>query len=306
MDYELIVVGAGPAGLSAALTAAYFKLKTLVIESASAGGALANKYPWKKVYNYLGLVDMTGAEVAAKMVEHVRAEGVRINENEVVTDIKRENSYLIVFTNKREYTSKSVILAIGLSIPKRLGIEGESLEGVIHSLPDPKKYRGKKVLVVGGGDTAVEYALALQSNKAETTIIHRRDTFRTSEENKKKIENSGIEILYNTEIKEILGNKNVEKASLINNKTGWEEIRFFDVILFCLGTTPNTEFLQKIGIKMDEKNNIVIDNNARTNIEGIFAAGDIVGRWRRIPEAIGEGGFAAINAFKYMKNPYWA
>ena len=305
MGYELVVVGGGPAGLSAALTAAYFKLKTVVIESASAGGALMNQYPWKEVDNHLGFYNMKGAEVAKGMIDHVKAEGVEIRENETVTDINRGDSDILVSTSKGEHKCKALVMAIGLGVPRKLDVPGVTLNGVIYSLPDPDEYNGRKALVIGGGDSAVEIAMAFANAGAESTIIHRRDVFRASEENTREIVESDVNILWNTELKEIVGDTLVEGAVLVNNQTEETLTHEFDTVLFSLGTVPNTDFLEKIGVETD-KNRIVIDGNARTNIEGIFAAGDIVGKWIRIPQAIGEGGYAGISAFKYIKNPYWA
>ena len=303
-DYELIIVGSGPAGLSAGLTASYFKLKTLILESGFAGGALTNQYPWKVVDNCLGFRDMKGAQVAESMVGHIRAEGVEIRENETVTDIKPGEESITITTGKSEYSTKSVILTLGLGVPRKIGIPGENLDGVIYSLPKPENYSGKKALVAGGGDSAVESAMALQKAGAETTIIHRKDVFRASEENTRKINESGVTIKFNTEAKEILGNGKVESAELTNNQSNAEETGEFDIVLVSIGTVPNKEFLEKIGIELGEKG-VKVDELFRTNIQGIFAAGDVVGTWKRIPKAIGEGGFAGINAFKYVKKPYW-
>ncbi|MBU4266397.1 MAG: NAD(P)/FAD-dependent oxidoreductase [Candidatus Altiarchaeales archaeon] len=303
-DYELIIVGSGPAGLSAGLTASYFKLKTLIMESGFAGGALTNQYPWKVVDNCIGFKDMKGAEIADQMVEHIKAEGVEIKENETVTDIKPRGESITITTGKSEYSAKSVILTLGLGVPRKLGIPGENLDGVIYSLPRPENYAGKKALVTGGGDSAVESAMALQKAGADTTIIHRKDVFRASEENTRKINESGVTIKFNTEAKEILGDGKVEQVKLINNQTNAEETGEFDLVLVSIGTIPNKEFLEKIGIELGEKG-VKVDELFRTNIQGIFAAGDVVGTWKRIPKAIGEGGFAGINAFKYVKKPYW-
>ena len=304
-EYDLIVVGAGPAGLSAALTASYFKLKTLVIESCHAGGALMNQYPWKIVENYLGFKNMEGAEVAERMVEHVKSEGAMIVENENVTEIERRGESITVRTDKNNYQTKSVIIAIGHSIPRKLEIDGENLKGVIYSVPKPREFKGKEILVVGGGDTALECALALHKNRVKVTIAHRRDTFRASDENVQKVKNVGIEILWNTEVRTIEGNERVESVELINNETNETTKRKFEVVVPCIGTRSNADFLKSLGVMLDDRDNIVINEKAMTSVEGIFAAGDVVGRWKRIPEAIGEGGYAAINAFKYVKKPYW-
>jgi len=310
MDYELIIVGGGPAGLSAALTAACYKLKTLVIDAASAGGAPMNNYPWKIVDNTLGFKDKTGKEVATTFVEHVKSEGVEIKENESVENIIRneELDEIIVETNKNKYTCKAVIIAIGvLGKPRKLGVPGENLEGVNYTLTDPDLYKDKNVLVVGGGDTAVEWAVALDKSGAKTTIMHRRDVFRANEKNQNDIKKSNVKILWNTEIKEILGEKKVNGVVLINNKTNETITENFDEIFLALGNIPHTEFIEKIKVKTDERKlKILVDENMRTNIKGVFAAGDITQKWLKIPEAIGEGGYAAICAYKYIKNPYWA
>lgn len=301
MDYELVIVGAGPAGLSAALSAAYYKLKTVVFESASAGGSPINNYPWKKVDEFLGRRNALGNEVARSMVEHVLAEGASIRENEAVEDIKKKDILLEVKTSKGNYTSKAVILAIGLGVPRRLGTEGESLPGVIYSLSKPAEYKGRRVVVVGGGDTALENALALKENGAEVCLLHRGDTFRAKDTTAKKISEAGITCKMKTEVKKIDGSKTVEKVVLKDGR----ELQA-DCVLLSLGTVPNRDFLERIGVKLNDKNNVIVDQQMRTSIQGIFAAGDVTGRWIRIPNAIGEGGYAGLNAFKYIKNPYWA
>lgn len=299
-NYDVIVAGAGPAGLSAALTAAYFKLNVLCIDAALAGGALINQYPWKIVDNYLGIKDKKGREVAEIMVNHVKQEGVKIKERESIIDFKKEGNIIKLRTSKGEYECKSLILAMGLGMPRKLGVKGEDSEIVDYALLDPKIYKDKNVLVVGGGDTALESAIGLYREGAKVTLVHRRDVFRASEKNVNNLKASNVEILYNTVVDEV----NERTTILTNNKTQEKFERNFDRIILCLGQVPNTELLKNAGINLRE-NYVAVDENLRTNIEGIFAAGDIVGKWIRIPEAVGEGGLAGLNAFKYIKNPYW-
>jgi len=306
MDYDIIIVGGGPAGLQAALTTSYLKLKVAIIELENAGGALMNKFPWKHVDEFLGFKDKTGAEIAVKLVGHVRSQGVVLKEREEVRDVKRTADGLKVTTPRGEYGCKAVILAIGLGVPRRLEVPGEDLEGVIYSMAEPMIFKGKRVLVVGGGDTAVEQACSLQKAGAKVTIAHRRDQFRASEKNVCTFNECSIPCLFNTEVKESLGEGKVTGVRLFNNQTSEESTMEVDNILLLLGTTSNKDFLDKIGVATDKKGSVVVDANMKTNIEGVFAAGDVVGRWLRIPYAIGEGGLAGLNAFKYIKNPYWS
>jgi len=190
-------------------------------------------------------------------------------------------------------------------MPRKLGVEGECLDGVCFSLPSPDKYKGKRVYVVGGGDTAVECAVELKRNGAEACVVHRRGTLRATDKNIACIGDECVMVHWNSEIRKIEGQDKVEKVFLYNNKEDKENETEADAVLFSLGTVPNKDFLEKNGIELDG-NSIKVDGDLRTNIEGVFAAGDIVGKWIRIPQAIGEGGLAGLNAFKYVKNPYWA
>jgi thioredoxin reductase len=309
--YDVIVVGGGPSGLSAAITAAYYKITVLVIDSASAGGALVNQYPWKTVANYLGIFDRTGADVARMMVDHAVHEGVTIMQNETVTDVRRETNpddskeHIIVTTSRGKYAAKAVVIACGLGSPRKLGIEGENLQDVTFCLPDPKKYKGKKIFVVGGGDTAVECAVELKRSGADVSVVHRKDEFRATEKNVQCASDECVNVMWNTEVKRIEGEGKVERLHLFNNKDVTDTVWDADAVLFSLGTVANTELLQRIGLKLSDKGNLVVSADMKTNLPGIFASGDVVGKWVRIPQAVGEGALAGLNAFKYVKNPYW-
>jgi len=306
--YDVIIVGAGPAGLSAALTACYLKLKHLVLEAGESGGALTHLYPWKEVDSFLGFYNMTGKEVAEKMVEHVKKEGSLIKEGEEVISItKNEKDHTFnVKTEKDIYKTKTVLFAGGTSgTPRRLEIPGEHNPCVHYCVREYEKYKGKKVLVVGGGDAALETALFLDKVGANVTLIHRKEEFRATLKNQEEIKKSKVNVILNTELKEIFGKENIEKVKLVNNKTNEEQFMHFDYVIICIGSVFSFDSIKDLGVKI-EGEKIIVDDEMKTNVEGFYAAGDVTGRLKRIPEAIGEGHLAIYSIFKYLKKPYWA
>jgi len=302
---DLIIVGAGPAGLSAALNAAHLKLDTLVLESSLAGGLLVQNYPWKDVDSYLGMCGMKGKEVAKQMVSQV-PRSISIRENEQALEIKKLKTGFKVKTTRDEYTAKAVILAIGImGQPRSLGIEGESLDGVYTVVKSPEKYKGKKVAVIGGGDTAVEYAITLAEAGAETLLIHRRDALRATGAKTKELHTSNVHLMFNSEVEKILGTAKVNAIVLRDNKSGNKQELKADFVFKCIGNTPNRDFLEKAGVKM-EKIHPEIKPNFETNIPGLYVAGDITGRLMKISEAVAEGNRALLSAYSFLKSPYWA
>jgi thioredoxin reductase (NADPH) len=308
MTYDLIIIGAGPAGLSATLTACYLRLKHLVLEADEAGGALIHIYPWKEVDSFIGFCGMDGQEIAEKMAEHVKKEGAIIKEEENVTEIKRDEKKRIfrVKTDKGVYETKTVLFASGTSgTPRKLGVPGEDNPNVHHSIADPVKYKGKRVLIVGGGDTALETALVLNKNGAKVYLAHRKDEFRAMNKTQEEIKRSKVEILSNTELREITGKRKIDKVRLLDNKTNKERVFEVDNVVICIGSVFSLDLLRGTGVKM-ESDKIPVNEEMKTNVEGLYAAGDITGRLKRIPEAIGEGHLAVYSIFKYLKKPYWA
>lgn len=306
-EFDLIIIGAGPAGLSAGLTASYMKLKHLIIDANLAGGALIQSYPWKKVDSYLGYSDKTGQEISGIMHEHVEMEGSKIKEKEPVNSIKNKEKYFLIETEKSEYKAKSVIIATGIAgTPRKLGIPGEECSRVHYSIKNPNLYEGEKVLVVGGGDSAVEAAFALANGGADISIAHRRDVFRCTEKNTCRINESRTKILFNTEARKIKEeNKRIKSVVLFDNIKNKEYEEKFDDVFFFVGSVIDLGYIKGLDVKM-EGNKIIVDDNMQTSVKGLFAAGDITGRLLRIPEAIGEGHMAVYSAFKYLRNPYWA
>jgi len=307
MVYDVIIVGGGPAGLSAVLTACYLKLKHLVIEASLAGGILERNYPWKEVDSFIGFYEHSGKEVADSMVSHVKKEGAVIREGELVEEITKDRKKMFtVKTDKGKYHAKTVLLTTGtMGTPRKLGIPGEDNRNVYYSIIDPKKHKGKKVLVVGGGDTALEGAVTLSRAGAKVWIAHRRNEFRAMEKNQEDLKKSGAKTLFNSELKKISGTREVRKVTILNNKTNKESPLEVDEVFVFIGSVFDVELFRKLGIRMKGQS-VVVDNEMRTNVEGVLAAGDITGRLKRIPEAIGEGHLAVYTIYKYLRNPYWA
>ncbi|MCD6402973.1 MAG: NAD(P)/FAD-dependent oxidoreductase [Candidatus Aenigmarchaeota archaeon] len=302
--YDIVIIGAGPAGLSAAVNTSFLKLTSVVIDDTQAGGALIQAYPWKKV-DYFGFYEVSGKELAEIFVEHARKNGVEIIEGEEALDIKKLDEGFEVITTKNSYKGKTVVLATGIiGTPRHLNVKGEDLEGIYYYLKDPEGYRGKKVLVVGGGDSAVENATALSLNGAEVYVAHRRDEFRAMVKNQERLFKTNAKIFWNTEVKEFVGNKKVEEVILFNNKTGEEfELEVDNVFIF-IGSVLKKEFFQRLGIEM-EGNFVKVNKDFMTNIPGVFAIGDITPGIKRISKAVYEGEAVAFSIFKFLKNPYW-
>ncbi len=299
--YDLVIVGAGPAGLSAALTASYLRLKHIVLESIKPGGALSHNYPSKIVDSYLGFRGMKGKEVANKMIDHVKAEGSEIKYPEEVIEIKRnkEKKTFTLTTNKGKYQTKSILLCTGtIGTPRKLGIEGE--EKAHYVLCDPEEFKNKKCLVVGGGDSAVEAAVMLNKVCDTVFLAHRRDQLRAINKNQEELKKSNVKILWNTELKCIAD----RKVKVWNNKTGETKELDVDEVFIFIGSIPKLDFIKNLGIKM-EGNHIIVNSSMQTSLQGVYAAGDITGKLKRIPEAIGEGHLAVYSIYKYLRNPYW-
>jgi len=304
MSYDVIIVGAGPAGLAAALDAKYLKLKTLVLDAGKAGGALIQSYPWKGVDSYLGFKDMKGREVAGSMVEHARSSGADIREMEAVKEILKGKAFGVK-TEKGRYEAKAVIVATGIrGIPRKMCVEGEDLEGIFHTVSDPGKFSGKKVLVVGGGDSAADCALGLDKAGAKVWLAHRKDELRATDDNKCIIGKSGITMLWSHEVELFSGKGKLASATLFSSKSRKKTTLELDAAVICIGSIPANDCLQKLGVKM-ENACVRVDKNGMTSIPGLFAAGDIVSDIKRIPQALATGEKAAYSAYKYLKNPYW-
>jgi len=242
-ERDVIIVGAGPAGLSAAIFTQLDGWSTLILESNWVGGQGTIAYT---VANYPGFPPGDGKMLMENMEKQVTLSpptgiGAELKYEKVI-EIDAEN--LIVTTKTNRYKANAVVLSTGSKM-QSLGISGEKQfigKGVsYYAVRDAGKFAGKKVLVVGGGNTTAKSALFAKRKANEVILIHRRESMRAYPPMVKRLEKEGVNIRYNTEVKEIKGNDEVKRAVLINNKTGIEEEIQVDWVVICVGTEPNTE-----------------------------------------------------------------
>jgi len=303
VETDLTIVGGEPAGITAAIYAVRSGLKTALVEANALGGQVATT---PIVENYPGFTQVGGKTLVDIMVNHA-LEYVQIFQGEKVIDIKPGTPHEVQ-TTRRKFMTKTILLATGAS-HRMLGVPGEkrlSGRGVSYCATcDGPLFRDKKVLMVGGGNSAVTEALHLHHMGVAVTLVHRRDTLRAQEFLVKNLNESGIPVLWNTEIKDILGEERVTSVELFNNQTNETETMPVDGVFLSIGYTPAVELASKIGLELTEEGYIARDAKHRTNIPGIYAAGDVEGGYKQIVTATGMGAEAAMTIFEDLINPYW-
>jgi len=290
----LIVVGAGPAGMTAGMYGVRSGLKTLVLEKGISGG-LSNEAP--EIENYPGFDRVGGMELASKIKEHV-SRYVEIRELEKVEAIEESSNELVVTTDKGSYRTRAVIMSTGTR-HRRLGVKGESEfagKGVSYCATcDGFFFKNKPVAVVGGGDSAVREALYLQKLGCRVTLIHRRDELRAERYLQRKLEDAGVTIRWNSVVKEIKGDKVVKSVVLDSN--GVESELSIAGLFVSIGEEPNSELAAKMGVALDANGYIITDKSQRTNLKRVYAAGDVTGGVRQVVVACAEGAIAALSAY---------
>ncbi len=305
-DYDIIIIGAGPAGLTAGMYAGRQKSKTLVIDKGMAGG-LGLEVPLMQ--NYPGFDLISGMELIQKM--KAQSENYcEILENTVIDSIeknnngfylKTKNSPLLMTsdeTGEREFTAKAIILATGAS-HRHLNVPGESEflgRGVAYCATcDGMFFIDKDVLMVGGGNSAAQEALYLKNLGCNVKLVHRRDELRCEHHLQKALEEKEIEVLWNSTIEEIKGDLKVESVTLL--KDG-EEIDYkTDAVFIAIGDDPSNELAKELGIALDDDGYIITNKNQATSVEHVYSAGDITGGVKQWIVACGEGAVAAISAY---------
>lgn len=298
-DYELIVVGAGPAGLTAGTFGARSGLKTLVLDKGICGG-LSNEATM--IDNYPGFRNIGGMELAEKMKEQT-ADYADIKELEGVARIERgtEGKEMQVLTEKGSYLASTVVLCTGTK-KRKLGVKGEDEflgRGVSYCATcDGFFFKDKSVIVVGGGNSAVRGALYLQNLGCVVTLLHRRDELRAERYLQKGLERAGVRILWNSVLREIKGDKAVSSVVRYDKASANEDEIAADGVFIYAGEEPANSLATQLGVNLDENGFILTDKSQRTNLDRIYAAGDVTGGVRQIIVACAEGAIAATSAYE--------
>jgi thioredoxin reductase (NADPH) len=299
--HDVIILGAGPAGLSAAIYAARANHSPLLITGQDIGGQVATT---NLVENYPGFTDgITGPELARVMQEQAEKFGAQVGYDTISSLNLAERPFRLVGDNG-EYRAHALILATGAS-PTKLNVPGERAlvgRGVSYCATcDGYFFQGKEIVVVGGGDSALEEGLFLTKFASRVTVIHRRDTLRAGAILQKRArENTKMNLIWNSTVTEILGNSKVEGVRLRDVISGEQRIVPTHGVFIYIGHQPNTQ-LFKNQLEMDEHGYVVTDKHMRTSVEGVFAAGEVTDpRFRQVITSAGMGAAAAMEAEKYL------
>lgn len=300
ITYDLIIIGSGPAGLTAAIYATRANLKTLVLAGVKWGGQLQLT---SLVENFPGFPEgIQGPDLMTNIRKQAEHHGAEIVEEEFSTGDFTKRPFTIKAGDKT-YESKAVILASGADA-RWLGVPGEEEKigrGVSSCATcDAAFFRNKNVIVVGGGDSAMEEALVLSKVANKVNLVHRSENFRASQIMLDRVkENPKIEIHLNSQVTEVLGEFKVEKVKLLNNKTNKTTEMPIDGVFVAIGHIPNTKAFQ--GIELDEQGYIKVQNHFHTNVEGVFTAGDVHDRnYRQAVTAAGFGAASALEAERWL------
>lgn len=300
-EYDIIIIGGGPAGLTAGIYSRRAGLKTLLLEKNTLGGQAAKT---SLIENYPGFSEgIDGVTLIEQMVEQAKRFGVEIiiAGAEKIIDLQTIKK---IKTGQQEYQSRAIIIATGSKI-KELGVPNETAligKGISYcAVCDGPLFRNRIIGVVGGGDSALTEAIYLSKFAQKVYLIHRRQEFRAARTIQDKVfATKNIEIIFNSTVKTIKGQTKLESI-IINDKISQKETELkLDGLFIYVGTEPNTNFVQGL-INLDEAGYILTNENLETNVSGIFAAGDVRKKsLRQIATAVGDGALAAITAEKYL------
>lgn len=300
--YDLAILGGGPSGLTAGMYAGRANLKTIVVDKGLPGGQMQNTL---EIENYPGYKSITGPQLSELYYEHMLEFGAEWRQAEVVDVDLAGSVKKIILAGGETITAKALIIATGTQ-PKKLNVPGErelAGRGVSYCATcDGAFFRNKHVIVVGGGDSAVEEGIFLTRFAAQVTIVHRRDQLRAAPIlQQRAFANDKIRFVWDTIVDEIVGENRVTQVKLKNMKTGEVSHLDADGVFIYIGYLPNTGFLQATGL-LNANGYIDTDGTMATKIPGVFAAGDVRETYlRQIVTAAGDGAVAAMSAYHYLE-----
>ena len=298
--YDIIIVGAGPGGLTAGIYAGRQGTSTLILDKNLAGG-LGREVP--AMENYPGFEMISGLELVEKMKSQCM-NLVEIHEMEEVEKITKKEDEFLIKTRKEEYIGKTVILATGSS-HRHLNIPGEEEflgKGVSYCATcDGLFFKDKEVVIVGGGNTALQEGIFLDNIGCNVTIIHRRNKLRGQHHLQNIIKEKNIKVIYNNTVEEIKGNILVESVVLKNTKTSEISELKTNGVFISIGYNPHNQLAKQLNVKLNETGEIITDKNQKTNIDKIYSCGDITGGLRQWIVACGEGAIAATSAYQDLQ-----
>ncbi|HEX9664210.1 MAG TPA: FAD-dependent oxidoreductase [Patescibacteria group bacterium] len=301
---DLIVIGAGAAGLSAAIYAGRYLMKTVVF-SKEFGGETATA---GKIWNYPGFKSIDGYELVKKMKDQAESLGAKIINSEVIKIKKKNYCFFVTASDKKEYVANSVILAVGaerrkLGLPNEKELTGRGVHYCVTC--DGPLFSGKTVGMVGGGDSSVKGVNLLGQYVKKIYLIVREKEIMAEPINYKQMKRLGsqVEVLLETEVKKLFGRKKLEKIVLSKARSGKKELKL-DGLFIEIGAVPDVELAQSLGVQLDDHGYIKTDNLMKTNVDGVFAAGDTVnlfGRFKQDITAAAMGAVAATSAYEDYK-----
>ncbi len=299
---DVIIIGGGPAGLTSGIYTGRGQLKTVILEKGLPGGQIAQT---DEVENYPGFPDLiTGPELSQRMVAQAEKFGSEIIMEEVLKLSKNDDNSFVVEGYDTDYYAPTVIIATGAN-PKKINVPGEDKfygRGVSTCATcDGFFYKNKDVVVIGGGDAAIEEGLFLTKFANKVRVIHRRDELRANKAAQERaFANAKMEFVWDTVVEEILGDEQVTGVKLKNRKTGKESILETDGVFVYIGHEPNTDFLKGF-VELNNHGYVAVKNEIYTNIEGLFAAGDVSDEvYRQLSTSVGAGTKAAMKAEHWL------
>ena len=287
MCYDVVIIGAGCAGLTAGIYARSKMMKTLILDSGRVGGQLVSLYPEKGIHNYPGFETIQARKLSDKLYAHAESVECDIKENEKVETIENGDGELIVTTTKDTYHAK-------------FG------KGVTYILPSKEELVGKKVTMFGGGNSAIDMAL-IADTVTDTTLVHRRPEFRADESTVESLQNSNIRTVMSANLVSINGTDKVESVTV--SQDGKEFDIPTDLAVINIGISADLDDLKKWDVELTDDGLVKVDFDMSTSRPGVFACGDVVsypGKYKQITTAMGEATTAVLMAYKFVKKPYWA